>query len=128
MSKGTAFIEFFDSLVEQTGVVLPDEVQQYYEMIKGSVENSNTDKPAFTETGLLILEFLQSCEAKTIKAKDIAEGILLSSRKVSGAMRKLVNDGYVEKFGTNPVIYSITEQGKNIDLTNYKENVSNEEN
>jgi predicted transcriptional regulator len=48
------------------------------------------------------------------KAKDIAEGLFISSRAVSGAIRKLVTDGYVEKVGQDPVIYSITEEGKNI--------------
>lgn len=122
MSKGTAFIKFFDDLVEKENIVLPDDVREYYEVIKKS-QDSKLNKSAFTETGLIILEFLQRCEAKTVKSKDIAENILLSSRKVSGAMRKLVNDGYVDKFGTSPVIYSITEQGKNIDLTKYKENI-----
>ena len=50
------------------------------------------------------------------KAKDIADKIELSSRTVSGALRKLVSDGYVEKTGKNPVIYNITEKGKNIEF------------
>jgi Mn-dependent DtxR family transcriptional regulator len=35
---------------------------------------------------------------------------------VSGAMRKLVTDGYVEKVGESPVIYMLTEKGKNITI------------
>ena len=31
-------------------------------------------------------------------------------------MRKLVTDEYVHKIGNNPVCYSLTEQGKNIDI------------
>jgi hypothetical protein len=31
-------------------------------------------------------------------------------------MRKLVTDGFVEKVGQDPVIYSITENGKNINI------------
>ena len=50
------------------------------------------------------------------KARDIAEGLFVSSRTVSGAIRKLVTDGFVEKVGQDPVIYSITEQGKNIKI------------
>ena len=49
-------------------------------------------------------------------AKDIAEGLFVSSRTVSGAMRKLVTDGYVEKVGQEPVVYAITEKGKNIEI------------
>ena len=37
----------------------------------------------------------------------------ISSRGASGAMRKLVNDGVCEKLGQDPVIYSLTEKGKN---------------
>lgn len=125
MNKCTAFLEFFDHLVRNSGIDVPEEVQEFYDMLKDS-QGTNIDKPAFTDTGIVILEYMQQCDSKTFKAKDIAEGVLLSSRKVSGAMRKLVNDGYVEKFGTNPVNYSITAQGKEIDLTTYKENLSNE--
>jgi predicted transcriptional regulator len=50
------------------------------------------------------------------KARDVAEGLFISSRAVSGAMRKLVTDGFVEKVGESPVIYSITENGKNINI------------
>ena len=50
------------------------------------------------------------------KAKDIGEGLFISSRAVSGAIRKLVTDGFVEKVGENPVLYSITEKGKTVEI------------
>jgi predicted transcriptional regulator len=50
------------------------------------------------------------------KARDIAEGLFISSRAVSGAMRKLVTDGFVEKLGADPVVYTITEKGKNVTI------------
>lgn len=125
-NKCTTFLEFFDNLVQSSGIAVPDEVQEFYDMLKDS-QGTSSDKPVFTDTGLIILEYMQESDNKTLKAKDIAEGVLLSSRKVSGAMRKLVNDGYVEKFGTNPVNYSITNQGKQIDLTIYKESSAKEE-
>ena len=37
----------------------------------------------------------------------------ISSRCIAGAMRKLTSDGYCEKFGDNPIVYSLTEKGKN---------------
>ena len=83
-------------------------------------QESMADKPLFTETGLQILEYLQSCDAKNLKAKDIAEGMESSSRKVGGAMRKLVSDGFVDKFGSNPVVYTLTEKGRNFDIQLYK--------
>ena len=53
-----------------------------------------------------------------MKARDIAEDLFISSRGVSGVLRKLVNDGFVEKMGESPVIYSITEKGKNFIIEN----------
>ena len=35
-------------------------------------------------------------------------------------MRKLCGDGFVEKYGTNPVNYMITTKGKEIDIEQYK--------
>lgn len=121
MTKCEKFLEFFDEMVKTNNVVIPEEVKEFRDMLAASQENF-TDKPAFTEIGLTILEYLQSCGIKSIKAREIADGIDVSSRKVSGAMRKLVTDGYVEKFGQNPVIYALTEKGKNLDTKNFKEN------
>ena len=51
-----------------------------------------------------------------LKARDIAEGLFVSSRAVSGSLRKLVTDGFVEKVGQDPAIYTITEKGKNYNI------------
>ena len=45
-----------------------------------------------------------------------ADGLFISSRTVSGSIRKLVTDGYVEKIGQDPVIYTLTEKGKNKEI------------
>jgi L-serine deaminase len=64
-----------------------------------------------------VLKYMQeNLDIQMFKAKDIAEGIGISSRTVSGAMRKLTTDGFVEKLGQDPVIYAITEEGKNITI------------
>jgi predicted transcriptional regulator len=52
-------------------------------------------------------------ETRMWKSKDLADQIELSSRCVSGTMRKLVNDGFCDKIGANPIIYCLTEKGKN---------------
>ena len=51
------------------------------------------------------------------KAKEVGEGMNITSRTASGAMRKLVTDGYVEKMGENPVVYSLTDKGMTINLS-----------
>ena len=62
----------------------------------------------------MILKFLQEHSDKNMwKAREIAEGLFISSRGVSGAMRKLVTDGFCEKMGENPIVYTLTEKGKN---------------
>ena len=125
MNKYKQFLDYFDWLVEncKQSVVMPDEVQDVYNMLQ---EQQTMEKPMFTESGLSILEYLQTCDATNLKAKDIADGMVISSRKVSGAIRKLVSDGFVDKYGQNPVIYSLTEKGKNFDINAYKENLNNE--
>jgi predicted transcriptional regulator len=64
------------------------------------------------------MKYLQELPADTpmMKAKEIAEGMFISSRTVSGAMRKLVTDGFVEKVGQDPVMYILTEKGKNFNI------------
>lgn len=125
MNKYKQFLDYFDWLVEncKQSVVMPDEVQDVYNMLQ---EQQAMEKPMFTESGLSILEYLQTCDAKSLKARDIADGMVISSRQVSGAIRKLVTDGFVDKYGQNPVIYSLTEKGRNFDINEYKENLSNE--
>jgi hypothetical protein len=40
-------------------------------------------------------------------AKTIGEGLFMPPRSVSGAMRKLISDGYAFKTPGNPVTYSL---------------------
>ena len=76
-------------------------------------------KPTFTENGKKILQYIKNNKDNfnnLFKAKDIGEGINLSSRTVSGSLRKLVNDGYLEKMGENPKVYSLTSKGEETSL------------
>jgi DNA-binding MarR family transcriptional regulator len=116
MSKKQEFIEFIELVLNENKIdELPENVRLYWDAFRGVGENG--EKPLFTDNGKLILKFLQEHrETPMWKARDIAEGLFISSRAVSGAMRKLVTDGFVEKVGQDPVIYSITDNGKNIDI------------
>lgn len=121
MNKCENFLNYFDWLVAncKEPVVIPDEVKEFYDILR-SQQDKHIDKPLFTETGLQILEYLKAQDARSLKAKDIADGMEISSRKVSGSIRKLVTDGFVEKYGANPVVYTLTEKGKNFDIESYK--------
>ena len=79
MSKCKKFLDFFDYLVAncKEPVILPDEVKEYYDILR-SQEDKYVDKPLLTETGLQILEYLQGSDSKSLKAKDIADGMGIS--------------------------------------------------
>lgn len=114
MSKKQEFIKFVNELIAAAPAVEPNEdAALYWAAFCGLDENG--EKPLFTDNGKLILKFLQEHQDTPMwKARDIAEGLFISSRAVSGAMRKLVTDGFVEKVGQDPTIYSLTDSGKTI--------------
>ena len=77
-------------------------------------QNENSD---LTENGMKVLKYMQLNFEKhnnLFTARSIGEGLFLSSRSIAGTMRKLINDGYAEKTGNNPVYYSLTEEGKTL--------------
>lgn len=116
MSKRQEFVEFVDFLIEncKVPVEMPETVKDYLNAIRESAERD--EKPEFTDNGKAILQYLQTAPEGMYKARDIAEGMFIASKSVSGAIRKLVTDGYVEKVGKDPVIYAITEKGKNVNF------------
>lgn len=114
MTKKEEFIEYVEKLMSNSTIEMTEGVQLYWDAFKGA---SDEEKPMFTENGKIILQYLKDNQSIPMwKSKDIAEGLFISSRAVSGAMRKLVTDGFVEKVGQDPVIYALTEQGKNIEI------------
>lgn len=118
MSKKSEFIKYVEDLMSYTRKMdippMNEEAEMYW---KAFTSEAEVEKPMFTDNGKLILGFLQENQTVPMwKAKDIAEGLTISSRAVSGAMRKLVTDGFVEKLGQDPVIYGLTEKGKNIEI------------
>lgn len=109
------FIDFLNALMNAAPDVvetqMTENVKKYIEALTTKQEN---EKPIITDNGKLILGYLQTnSDDCPMKARDIAEGLFISSRTVSGAIRKLVTDGFVEKIGNDPTVYSITEKGKN---------------
>lgn len=83
----------------------------------GKVKNSG----AMTENGKKLLSWMQEnvdTMTNLFTSKEAAEALFTSGRSIAGSMRKLVNDGYVEKTGKDPVQYSLTEAGKNYQFDN----------
>lgn len=110
MSKKEKFIEDVENLIEQ----LSDEGKEYFEDFKANKKISTGE---MTEKGKTILKYMQNNITNNIfKSKDIGDAIGVSGKSVSGSIKKLITDGYVEKVGTNPVTYAITEVGKDYKL------------
>lgn len=107
------FFNFVNELMkanpELTNKLMSDNIKAYLEVLA----DAKDDKPVITDNGKVILEHLQlNPDVLLWKAKDIAEQLGLASRSVSGTMRKLCNDGFCDKMGKDPCVYSLTEKGK----------------
>lgn len=113
MSKKQEFVKYVREVMHHCSTIeMNEDARLYWEAFSNQ---SDAIKPLFTDNGKLILKYLQDNQQNTsYRAKDIAEGLGIGSRVVSGAMNKLVSDGYVEKIGQDPVIYALTDNGKNI--------------
>ena len=106
------FIEFLEKLMAAAPEVantMSDNVKAYIDNIK----EDRVQKAEMTENGKKILGYAQEFDRPMFKSKDLADAYGVSSRSVSGALRKLTADGYFEKMGKDPVVYALTEKGKN---------------
>ena len=94
-----------------TEEVLNKAIAYFNEFKNGEVKTSG----GMTENGSKVLAWMQENEEKMsnlFTSKEIAEALFTSGRSVAGSMRKLVKDEYVEKVGTNPIKYALTEAGR----------------
>ena len=125
MTKKEAFIKIIQTeIFDRTDIYAenyPDEYElaaSFWEDFKdGKVKNSG----AMTENGKKLLSWMQEnvdTMANLFTSKEAAEALFTSGRSIAGSMRKLVNDGYVEKTGKDPVQYSLTEAGKKYQFDN----------
>lgn len=122
MNKKEAFITIVENEIFQRPDIyienypdIFDDAKIYFEALK----TEQKEKEPFTENGKMILQYIQENKESfnnLFKAKDIGEGLGVSSRTVSGSIRKLVTDGYVERVGTNPAIYAITTKGEKVNF------------
>ena len=119
MTKKEAFIQIVETVIFDSGETfnfsdeeLNNALEFFTELKNGKVKNSS----AMTENGAKLLSWMQENVEKmsnVFTSKEAAEALFTSGRSIAGSMRKLVNDGYVEKAGKDPVQYSLTEAGKN---------------
>ena len=121
MTKKEAFIKY----VKESGIFdveLEDDLvinaKLYFDVMQGT---GDTEKSKFTSIGRQVLTFMRENKEtynNLFTCKAMSEGLSIASRSISGGCRKLVNDGYLEKMGENPVVYSLTEAGETTELDN----------
>ena len=114
MTNKELFIKEIEELVRTSCHRLSEGAHAYFEQLKATPEK---EKAPFTENGAKVLIWMQEnyeSYNNILKAKEIGDGLFCSSRTVSGAMRKLVTDGYVNKTEGTPTCYSLTEHGMSV--------------
>lgn len=126
MTKKEAFIKIVEELFDNPLVIQDFEESEdykkaleFFEELKSS--KSAGPKPEITENGAKILKYMQENYQKynnVFKSKEIGEGLFISSRSVSGSMKKLITEGFVNKIGSDPVAYEISQKGIDKDLSN----------
>lgn len=114
MTEKQCFIETVENLFKNETNNIPIEASNYLFKLKNSFEN----KEIITEKGKIILNFLQKHPDTEFKSKEIAEFLQLGSRQISGSMRKLITENFVEKTSIEGVTasYRITDKGKNFKI------------
>lgn len=121
MTKKEAFIKVIDYLFTdehamEAEEIFKEEFSLAVEFFDDFKNNKIKNSGAMTENGAKLLSWMQENVEKmsnVFTSKEAAEALFTSGRSIAGSMRKLVNDGYVEKAGKDPVQYSLTEAGKN---------------
>ena len=117
MTNKELFIKEMEESMDGSNIELSEKAMEFFSQLKeGKVSTTG-----FTENGKKILIYMQENYEKhnnIFKSKEIGEGLFLSGRSVSGSMRKLVTDGYVEKISVNPIAYGLTDLGKDYKFDN----------
>lgn len=125
MTKKEAFIKIIQTEIFDRKDIYAENYSDEYELAASFWEDFKDGKvkesKGMTENGTKLLSWMQENEVSMCNlftSKEAAEALFTSGRSIAGSMRKLVNDGYVEKIGKDPVRYSLTEKGKTYQFDN----------
>ena len=112
--RKNVFIETVDALFKSanTDIFIPIEAIEFFEDYK---KGKSSNRKEITEKGIAIILTLRE-NHEWITAKALGEIMDVSGRSVSGSMKKLVEDGYVDKRAGTPSAYKITEKGMTCEL------------
>lgn len=92
---------------------IPQEAIDFFEDYK---KGRTSNRKEITEKGIVILNGLKEVN-DWITAKSLGEKIDMNGKSVSGSLRKLVEDGFVEKRAGSPNSYKVTEKGLGFEAT-----------
>ena len=106
------FIDTVEALFNANEFNVPEEAKTFFEDYK---KGKSSNRKEITEKGIIIIKGLREVD-NWITAKSLGERLELGGRSVSGTLRKLVEDGYVDKKAGQPAAYKITEKGMNCAL------------
>ena len=127
MTNKEIFIKEIEDMICKSCTILSEGAHAYFEQLKATPEK---EKSPFTENGAKVLIWMQENYGSynnILKAKEIGDGLFCSSRTVSGAMRKLITDGYVSKTEGTPTCYSLTELGMSVTVVIPERKIKDEE-
>jgi len=127
MTNKEVFIKEVEDMICKSCTILSADARAYFEQLKAIPEK---EKAPFTENGAKVLIWMQENYVSynnILKAKEIGDGLFCSSRTVSGAMRKLITDGYVSKTEGTPTCYSLTELGMSVTVVIPEKKTKDEE-
>ena len=131
MNKKEAFIALVERLFEEVDLSEIDEDEidviaaiDYFNLIK-STDIIAKPSPNITKNGAKILDFMRKNKQRynnIFTARDIGLGLSVSSRVISAAIRKLLEEGFVKrnekkiKKEQQLVTYSLTNKGEKIEI------------
>lgn len=110
--RKNVFIETVENLFNAYPMNVPAEALEFFEDYK---RGKSSNRKEITEKGIAIILALRE-NPEWITAKALGEIMDVSGRSVSGSMKKLVEDEYVDKRAGTPSAYKITEKGMTCEL------------
>ena len=110
--RKNVFIETVENFFNAYPLNVPTEALEFFEDYK---RGKSSNRKEITDKGIAIILALRE-NPEWITAKALGEIMDVSGRSISGSMKKLVEDGYVEKRAGTPSAYKITEKGLTCEL------------
>lgn len=108
------FIKTVEALFAKndSDVFIPQEAIDFFEDYK---KGKSSNKKIITDKGINIINVMRELDNDWITAKSLSEHMDMTSKSISGSMKKLVIDGFVEKLAGNPASYKLTKKGYNFE-------------